>query len=444
MILRQYRYRCVAAWVILAVVALANPVKAQVVQQAIGGVRIDAQGIVERQSTEEMERLRRERQAALSPAEADLTPFNASRKISLRKLEEVLRECKAKNRAIPDEARYLAGLQAIHHVFVYPERGDIVLAGPGEGWEVNHEGTVVGLTTHMPVLQLEDLLVALRAADAMSKTGITCSIEPTAEGMARLREYFHDHPGFSASTAGEAGEVLGPQNVLVDGVPADSRFASVLVAADYRMKRLAMGFDAAPIEGLPSFMDLTERARLGNMMPRWWLAAAYEPLLRDEEGLSWEIRGASVKTMTEQDVFSDGKRQASGKSHPLARKWAEIFTAKYEELSVHDSIFRELRNCMDLAIVSALIFRHHLDQQAGLSLAFVLDEGELASATYPTPRQVDTLTSVRQKRGGWEISASGGVDVDPWGIAARQETTAELAGPRSRAVAVESAKWWWN
>ena len=35
---------------------------------------------------------------------------------------------------------------------------------------------------------------------------------------------------------------LGRQQVTVSGVPSSSHFAAVLVAADYRMKRLAMAF----------------------------------------------------------------------------------------------------------------------------------------------------------------------------------------------------------
>ena len=42
----------------------------------------------------------------------------------------------------------------------------------------------------------------------------------------------------------------------VNGVPADSHFARVLVAADYRMKRLAMNFDPSPVNGLPSYLHM--------------------------------------------------------------------------------------------------------------------------------------------------------------------------------------------
>ena len=39
-------------------------------------------------------------------------------------------------------------------------------------------------------------------------------------------------------------EAFGPQTIQLTGVPTDSRFARTMVAADYEMKRVAMGFGA--------------------------------------------------------------------------------------------------------------------------------------------------------------------------------------------------------
>jgi NADH-quinone oxidoreductase subunit D len=92
-------------------------------------------------------------------------------------------------------------------------------------------------------------------------------------------------------------QALGPQKISVTGVPETSHFARALVAADFRMKRLGMGFERAPVDGLPSFLDMFSgrTAGLQNMMPRWWLAPNYEPIRRDAEGLAWELRGSGVK-----------------------------------------------------------------------------------------------------------------------------------------------------
>ncbi len=165
-------------------------------------------------------------------------------------------------KALPEEIKFLGGLQAIRYVLVYPEQKDIVLVGPGEGWKADSHGNIVGVTTGRPVMLLDDLLVALRTAAEAAEGGITCSIDPTPEGMRQLRAYaatLHTigNPG---TTASNIEQVLGPQQISFSGVPTTSHFARVLVAADYRMKRLAMGFEPAPVRGLPSFLQMSAPA----------------------------------------------------------------------------------------------------------------------------------------------------------------------------------------
>ena len=53
------------------------------------------------------------------------------------------------------------------------------------------------------------------------------------------------------------------------------------------------------------------------MMPRWWLATNYEPMLTDAEGLAWELRGPGVKAMTEEDFLTaNGDRVHTRQSQP--------------------------------------------------------------------------------------------------------------------------------
>ena len=57
----------------------------------------------------------------------------------------------------------LAGLTRVEYVFYYPDTKDIVIAGPAEGYVRDATGRMVGTTTRRATLQLEDLIVALRA-----------------------------------------------------------------------------------------------------------------------------------------------------------------------------------------------------------------------------------------------------------------------------------------
>src|SRR5205085_4694241 len=171
-----------------------------------------------------------------------------------------------------------------------PDQKDIVLAGPAEGWKIDAAGEVVGATTGRPVLMLDDLLIALRTAEAARQIGISCSIDPTDEGLVRLRKHVDSLTTIGNNpnaTAESIAETLGPQIITVTGIPADSHFARVLVAADYRMKRLAMGFEPSPLRGLPSFLSMTKAGSKGmqNMLPRWWLASDYDSVVSDADGL---------------------------------------------------------------------------------------------------------------------------------------------------------------
>ena len=93
------------------------------------------------------------------------------------------------------------------------------------------------------MLQLDDFLVALRTAKAATTDrGISCSIDPTEEGLKRLRPLLKTAT-LNEATVDRLEQALGPQQVTVTGVPASSHFAHVLVAADFVMKRLGMNFE---------------------------------------------------------------------------------------------------------------------------------------------------------------------------------------------------------
>jgi hypothetical protein len=339
-------------------------------------------------------------------------------------------------------------MQRIRYVFVYSEQKDIVLAGPGEGWKLNAQGEVVGTTTHRPVMLLDDLLVALRSIEMSERTGISCSIDPSAEGLARLQSFFkRNHTVDSDPSPLLPGieQMLGPQTIRVAGVPDTSHFARVLVAADYRMKRLAMAFEEPPIAGLPNFLQMIKASSKSSrpMLPRWWLAPDYDALLADADGLAWELRGAGVKALTEEEVInSSGERQRSGQANPLAKKWADNMTAHYDELSTKDAIFGQLRNCMDLAVVAALISKENLTEKCGWSMPLLLNP-DLLVESYNAPHQVDSQASMIQKGSNWIVSASGGVQIDPRHLLEKTVPSPALGSVRAKSAAV-GTKWWWN
>jgi hypothetical protein len=434
---------------VLAIVAglFASSAEAQFVNQQVGGVSIDANGLLTKIQVDQLNDLKRYRQDAFAAVPSALQD-KGLRKISLRGLEGAIAEHRKSGTPLTDEIRYLGGLQRIQYVFVYPERGDIVIAGPAEGWKLNALGEVVGATTNRPVLLLDDLLVALRSINDSQATGISCSIDPTNEGLARSAALIKrlTNPGDNIQPIlTQLEEAVGPQTITVKGVPDTSHFARVLVAADYRMKRIAMGFEESPVHGLPSYLNMIKASgkRNAGMLPRWWLEPSFDAILADSDGLAFEFRGASVKAMTE-DQFLDasGQRKSTGKTDLLAKKWADLMTAHYEELSTQDAIFGQLRNCIDMAVLAALITNENLADKSGWNMA-VLTDSELPVESYYAPHQVDSQASAVQKNGAWILSVSGGIMINPWQPIAEPQQSQELASIRTKADA-PSDRWWWN
>lgn len=420
-------------------------------QRAVGGVSIDAAGVVRKATVEAGKKAAAVFREKLPKPSKDMTKPVSMRMVSLRGLEQAIEAANKENFTIglPREVQFLAGLQRIEYVFLYPEQNDIVLAGPGEGWRVDDNGNVVGITTGRPVIHLDDLLVALRhAKNANRGQGISCSIDPTPEGRRRLDNYLKSLRTFNRSVPKGVEEAMGPQAITLTGIPADTRFARIMVAADFRMKRYAMDLDKAPINGMPSFLDLmkAKKTRLKNMMPRWWLACNYDSIARSEDGLAWHIRGPGVKVMTESEfVAKDGTVSGTGTVNPAAQQWAKTMTDKYDELSRAAPVFGDLRNLMDVSVVAALIEKHGMLEKVGLELPLIMQQDEkLKTLHWFTPKTVATQCSYLKVGREYIITASGGVQVTSWQVASNTETTAKVAETYQNAGRPQEGDWWRN
>lgn len=413
-------------------------------RQAVGGVSISAEGMIGATDLAHQRELHDEVEKALQPVPGDIKNFSKLRKISLRGLEAAIVNHRAKETTnLPQTIQMLAGLQQVQYIFVYPELNDIVLAGPAEGWQVNQLGEVVGVTTGKPVMRLDDLLVGLRFAH---EGAVQCSIDPTEKGLTALRQYASKISSGSNPEAvmGQIEQTLGMQEISVGGVPAGSNFARVMVAADFKMKRLAMNFEQADGVDLASYLHIAQIQKNGlqNMLPRWWLTPKSAPIRTTADGMAWELRGLAVECKTEDDFLNaDGTRKHSGKAGSAAQKWANAFTAKFAEISKKQTVFADLRNLIDLAVVGAVIHKHNLLEAAGLNAPHLMSEEVIDS--YDVPRRVESKASVLRRGNGWLISASGGVQMFPEELIGASEESAELGAVRKDATA-KDMNWWWD
>jgi len=427
----------------------------------VGGISIDADGIVATLSPQASESLAAERRKLLAGSPIAGRDKSGLRKVSLARLCERLKAAVAaagdppkngtEKQAEADlvDLLLLGGLERISYVLVDPERNDIVLAGPADKGVIDGKGNVVAAGSGRPLMRLEDLVIAMASIDRARNGGIRCSIDPTPEGIAKLRAFLADQramgPDSDVVLRGME-QAVGMQNVSVGGVPSDSRFAQVLVAADYKLKRIGMGLEPSGLREVPSYLSMVPSGAATSALPRFWLEPAYEPLIRDPDELAWKFPGRSMKCLSESDAF-DGKAVQRGKApaDPSAAKWCERFSANYDELAAKHPIFRDLDNCVDLAVVAALIHARQLDARAGIDLSILKDPSKLGLAKYQVPSKVQTVATGTKKGGRWVLSASGGVLVQPWEIASKVFETPDAAKPRLEALAGRpAAGWWWD
>jgi hypothetical protein len=411
---------------------------------AVGGIAIDADGIVRNLDQGALESLAAARRQSLAAANLPNEP-GGLRKVSLARIVAAV----VAGPPLTADMLFLGGLERITHVFVDPDGHDIILAGPADRAVVDARGDIVGATSGRPLLQLEDFLVALRAIDAARAGGMECSIDPSPEGIEALQRFLATQrvmgPDARAVFRGME-EALGPQSVRVGGVPADSRFARVLVAADYRMKRIGMGLEPSGLAELPSYLSMIPAGGKATALPRFWLEAEYDPIGRDADELAWRLAGRRMKCVTETDRMAQGGlERGRGRSDPAAQRWCTAMTTHYGKLAADNPVFAELENCVDLAVVAALIHGRQLADRAGLDLAPLRDEAALPLPTYDVPATVPTVATGIRRGTTWVLAASGGILFQPWQFATTTVAEADLDTARGTALAARNGgNWWWD
>lgn len=418
----------------------------------VGGISIDADGVVRAVDEKVLDQSVRALRAVVAttklPARAE-----ESRTISLAGIVAAVKDAADGRGPVPVDVGLLGGLERITHVFAVPAEHDILLTGPADVPAVDAAGTVVGKHSGRPLLRLEDLVVALRAFDQSRAGGIVCSIDPTPHGIARLQDFLARQKTMSRDPAEVfrgMEQALGQQTVTVGGVPGDSRFALVLVSADSMLKRIGMGYQPSGIKELPSYLTLVKPGGRASSLPRFWLEAEYEPLARDADELTWQIRGRRMKCLSASDqAAADGIRRGIGPRDPSLDAWCQAMTEHYDRLAVKHPVFAELLNCVDLAVVATVIRGRQLDVRAGLDLGPLMDDARLALPKYEVAKSVPTVANGLKKGTNWVLSASGGVLLQPWQFAGNSRQVDGLDAPRSAATAGRpagppAAACWWD
>ena len=269
------RHQWGLASLVAGMLALAMTPSASQAQIAGGanGVLVDAQGVVHRQSIPDPTgQVARDRiQAARASLDRKVATPSKLRKVSLTRLEAVIRNCNAKNLPITDEMKFLAGLNQLKYVFYYPETKDLVIAGPAEGWVTDAVGHTVGIESNRATLELQDMIVALRAYPPSGQKApvLLLSIDPTPEGLASLNKFLREvtpNPNDGDSYAESMRQQMGSCNVVIKGMPANTHFAQVMLEADYRMKLIGFGLEKPGVK-MTTYVDRASAVSSNALSP---------------------------------------------------------------------------------------------------------------------------------------------------------------------------------
>lgn len=425
-------------------------------QQPIAGIEIDGAGVLRMRRVDPMLGQQRMLAAAnkLPPA---LAARSKLRKVSLNRLEAALAKELSQGNKPTSEMMAVAGLTGIEFVFFYPESGDIVLAGPAEGFAEDAAGVTRGVFTGRPTVLLEDLLVALRAyAPTGEPTNvISVSIDPTPEGLKRMQKFISSLHGAATPDATMAiaqglKNNLGLQTVSLRGVSPETHFAQVLVEADYRMKLIGIGLERLPVS-MKSYVERASASSVSaNSMERWYFVPNYECVQVSEDGFAMRLVGDGVKLIGENErVSSDGKRAAAGKVNAASQAFCRDFTEQYPKIASAVAVYGQLKTLIDLSIAAAFIRQQDYYSQANWNMELLGDEQRLPTQTHTAPHQVETAVNAIWRGNKLMTPLGGGVSVQPR-MALRPENLGRDEGKATSERAAQDLsklsanQWWWD
>jgi len=389
------------------------------------GVVVDAHGVLRTTAVADPGLTGEQRRAAVAALPGDLQKKVPLRKVALSRLEAALARHAADGRGVPDEIQKLAGLTRIRYVFVYPAKdgkpGEVVLAGPAEPWLIDATGRAVGAESGRPTLLLEDLATAVRAF-APGHPGdrlIGCSIDPTKEGLAAMQDFLRkvgrvNPQGPVDEIVAGMKQALGPQTVTVQGVPAGSHFAQVMVEADYRMKLIGIGLESPPVK-MPTWIELaSDGAVAANTLQRWYFVPDYGCVRIAEDDLAIELVGEGVQLLGADEVVRpDGTRLSATRSDRASKTFTEAFTRKYVEIAARSPVYAQLRTAIDLVVTAAYLQEHDAYGKAGWAAEKLLDEKTCPVERLTPPAQAETAIHAVWKNNRLLTPIGGGVTINP-------------------------------
>ncbi len=431
------------------------------IQAYPSGVYVDSSGLLKKLKVDGTN-LSELRSQARSDSGNRRTNFPSDlRKVSLTRLERAAQLAAAQGRQLDEDMLNLAGIYAVQYLMVFPETGEVVIAGPAGPWAPDIEGRPINEMTGKPVLQLDDLVVCLRNAyENNGKFG--CAITPRERNLAETKRVLATSNKRGKAWRDLLQKTLGRQDVSVFGVDPQTHAGRVLVEADYRMKLVGMGLEPS-IPEIPSYLSRVELQPDGALPPmdvvRWWFTLNYDDVTADENRETFSFAGKGVKVLSENEMIDDlGRRIHTGTSSGPTREFARDFTRHFEKIAAEYPIYNQLKNIFDLALVTSLIRHQGLADRANWQPTFFGTNGR--QLTYqpelePAPREVDSVINHRVITERKEsstlkhtiVGVSGGIRFDALEAISTDaiKLDAGLSGNAAQSRPEKDAtNWWWD
>ncbi|MBX3423012.1 MAG: DUF1598 domain-containing protein [Pirellulaceae bacterium] len=424
----------------------------------VAGVEIDPIGVLRMKQNNPLV-TRQQLMAAKQSLSPQLARTSQLRKISLNRLEKAVASRIASGKSPTAEMVAMAGMTRLQYVFFYPDSGDIVLAGPAEGFGRDSVGRLVGVETQQPCLQLDDVIVALRAFGPGGEKAntISVSIDPTEEGLARMQQVLQQLGGQLGSAnqipviVNSLQQALGLNTVTIKGVPAGTHFAHVLTEADYRMKLIGIGLEPTPV-AMTNYVDrLTGGTGSTTALTRWFFVPDYQSVSVSSDGLSLQLVGNGVKLVDEGEIVrKSGERKTTGRANAASRGYTAEFTKKFPQIAKSHAVYAQLRNLIDLTIAAAFIQQKEMYSQCGWDLGVFANEDGLAVELLPPPRQAATAINAVMRGGTLITPIGGGVAIQARKALSQENLRTDQDGTIAQtrsAVSVDglsAGQWWWD
>lgn len=381
------------------------------------------------------------------------------RAVSLRVLQSTLQKGPSKL------ASELCGITRITGFIADKKTQDIILVGQ--------------VDPSYPALYLDDFVVAFRNINHqyIRQEGHTryysapgCSIDPDPRVLGELNDQSQRIAAISDADRKREGfdawQEIGrqPQKVRVLGVPFDTRFAKIMVDADYYMKRLTNGSVDLGIKGFDSLMDMEVRLSEKNLdngkngyeesnsLNRFWFCPG-ESTFSDDDGMV-TLEKCDVKLLTENEFLTkEGQISGMGRPDPMAKIYADNFSTHYGEIAQARSIYKELEGLFRFVALANIIKDENAFSSASLDPNYLIKNYRIANV--PVNRSVVGQTNIREithdlKNGStvtkmivWHMSCGGvAMDVHPKRVrkASSQVNAISSNAPKKAVVAKSDLK----